>query len=98
VKCNNTCHAISQDDEVLKLSVVLGRQVFESDWYSPRPDRIPHIVRLNRNVPTEAGDITLFPLVGKQDKPFWNVLSLLLKDPRARNHTVDRKERLEKNC
>lgn len=87
--------AISQDEPVFKLSVVLGRQIFQSDRYSPRPDRVPHhIVRLDKNVPTNAGDIVFFTLIGKQDETFCNVLNLLLNDPRARNHTRRQKRKI----
>jgi hypothetical protein len=90
-----TAMAISQDEQVFKLSMVLGWQVFQSDKYRPRPDRMPHIVRLDKKVPTNVGDIAFFTLVGKQDETFWNVYNLLLKDQRARNHTPRQKNKIK---
>jgi hypothetical protein len=86
---------LSDNEELFKLLKVLGWQVARADKYSPKPDKLPHhIVRLNKNVPSDGGDITFFPLVGKQDETFWNVLNLLLEDPRAKNRSRREKRRI----
>ncbi len=86
---------LPENDQVFKLLKVLGWQVAQSDRYRPRPDRLPHhIIRLNKNVPSDGGDITFFALVGKQDETFWNVLDLLLKDLRVINRTRREKRKI----
>jgi hypothetical protein len=89
--------AVPVNQQIPELLRVLG-------WQFARPERhyrnlddkgVHHFARINQNVVPSGGQniaTTHFPLVGKQDETFWNVLNLLSQDARVRNRTrIDRR-------
>lgn len=93
--------AVPENQEILKLLKVLG-------WQFARPEKhyrhlddkgVHHFARLNQNVVPSGGQnmpTTFFPLVGKQDETFWNVLNLLFLEPHIKNRTRIEKRKIKK--